>query len=71
MVRLLTGALVKLGRGQLTQADLAAALAAGGPLPGEGEPWGQPLAPAAPACGLYLWRIFYPEAEPGNICPLF
>lgn len=59
MVRLLTGALVKLGRGQLTLPQLAAALAAGGPLPAEDEPWPQPLAPAAPAKGLYLWRIDY------------
>ncbi len=50
MVRLLTGALVKFGRGKLEPEQLAAQLA---------EPAEQPLAPAAPAQGLYLWRIDY------------
>jgi tRNA U38,U39,U40 pseudouridine synthase TruA len=54
MVRLLTGALVKVGAGKLALADFAAGLAN----PGE-----QPLAPAAPACGLYLYSIGYDEAN--------
>lgn len=50
MVRLLTGALVKFGRGRLTPEQLVAQLT---------QPAEQPLAPAAPAQGLYLWRIDY------------
>lgn len=55
MVRLLVGALVKVGEGKLSLKDFAAYLA---------EPSEQPPAPAAPAAGLYLWRLEYlPEAE--------
>lgn len=54
MVRLLTGALVKFGRGQLEIEQIERQLK----LP-ESPNWPQPLAPAAPAQGLYLWRIDY------------
>lgn len=52
MVRLLTGALVKLGEGKLTPAEFAQALAYERP---------QPPAPAAPPGGLYLWGLAYWE----------
>lgn len=52
MVRLLTGALVKLGEGKLTPAEFAQALAYERP---------QPPAPAAPPGGLYLWGLVYWE----------
>lgn len=50
MVRLLAGALVKVGEGKLSPQELAAYLA---------QPSEQPPAPAAPAEGLYLWRLEY------------
>lgn len=50
MVRLMVGALVKVGQGKLTQADFAAYLE---------NPSEQPPAPAAPAQGLYLWQLQY------------
>ena len=50
MVRLLTGGLVKVGQGKLSVAEFARLLA---------EPAEQPPAPAAPAQGLYLWRLDY------------
>lgn len=59
MVRLLTGALVKFGRGQLEIAQIQQQLQ----LPPGGEFWPQPLAPAAPAQGLYLWRINYQDIK--------
>ena len=49
-VRLIMGALVALGRGTLTKADIEQALAAGGE---------DPLAPMSPASGLLLHRIDY------------
>jgi tRNA pseudouridine38-40 synthase len=54
MVRLLCGALVKVGAGKLSCEDIAAGLA------NHGE---QPMAPAAPAGGLYLYSIGYEEAN--------
>lgn len=54
MVRLLTGALVKFGRGQLEIAQIQRQLQSAA-----GDFWPQPLAPAAPAQGLYLWQINY------------
>ena len=53
MVRLLTGGLVKVGQGKLSVAEFGRLLA---------EPAEQPPAPAAPAQGLYLWRLNY-EAD--------
>lgn len=50
MVRLLTGGLVKVGQGKLSMAEFARLLS---------EPAEQPPAPAAPAQGLYLWRLDY------------
>lgn len=50
MVRLMVGALVKVGQGKLSPADFAACLT---------TPQEQPPAPAAPACGLYLWELNY------------
>ena len=55
MVRLLMGALAAVGRGRLDEAALRRALE---------QPVEQPLAPAAPAKGLYLHHIEY-EATPG------
>lgn len=52
MVRLIMGALVKLGEGKLSPADFALALAQEQP---------QPPAPAAPPQGLYLWGLEYRE----------
>ena len=56
MVRLLTGALVKSGRGQLEPAQIRRQLQTAALEP---DCWPQPLAPAAPARGLYLWHIDY------------
>ncbi len=53
MVRLLMGALAAVGRGRLDEAALLRAL---------DRPVEQPLAPAAPARGLYLYRVDY-DAE--------
>lgn len=50
MVRLMTGALVRLGAGKLSLADIERGL---------NRELAQPLAPAAPPHGLYLWRIDY------------
>lgn len=55
MVRLIAGALVKVGEGKLSAGEFAEYLA---------EPREQPPAPAAPAAGLYLWGLDYlPAAE--------
>lgn len=54
MVRLIAGALVKLGEGKLSHAEFAQALAYEQP---------QPPAPAAPPNGLYLWKLAYLEKD--------
>ena len=54
MVRQLVGALLRVGNGGLSVADLGALLA---------HPVRTPHIPTAPAHGLSLWRVTYPEAS--------
>lgn len=51
MVRALVGALVAVGRGRISEADVAAALEPGGP---------RTKSAYAPPEGLFLWRVEYP-----------
>lgn len=54
MVRLMVGAAVKVAGGKLSVEEFAHYLQ---------EPCEQPPAPAAPAQGLYLWRLDYEQAD--------
>lgn len=54
MVRALVGALVAVGRGRVSEADLAAALEPGGP---------RTKAAYAPPAGLFLWHVEYPDDD--------
>jgi len=57
MVRRLMGVLLLVGAGKLAPADVAAILAARSP---------EHPGPAAPACGLCLMQVTYPERFPGR-----
>lgn len=52
MVRALVGALIAVGRGRVTEADVAAALEPDGP---------RTKSAYAPPQGLFLWRVDYPD----------
>jgi tRNA pseudouridine38-40 synthase len=65
MVRRLTGALVRVGSGELSQAGFAGLLAGRGPDGGE-----LPAAWTAPPSGLFLERVLYPGDPPlGAVAP--
>ncbi len=57
MVRILTGMLVMVGRGRRNAADIMKALE---------DPRPQAAAPVAPACGLTLVSVEYPDEEKNN-----
>ena len=57
MVRALVGALVAVGRGRVSEADVAAALEPGGP---------RTKSAYAPPTGLFLWSVEYPRSDPGE-----
>ena len=51
-VRAMAGTLVLVGKGRLSLADVRRALAGGARAT---------AGPTAPACGLHLWKVHYPE----------
>jgi len=55
MVRIIVGTLLLVGRGKLRDSDIPRILA---------EKNRYLAGPTAPACGLTLWRVYYPDLEP-------